>query len=565
MWTVNGYGTKRKEDKSMISSIKTLAALLMAGAAFAACSSSDDSIIEQPVNPTEPKTYTMTIRASKGDDTTTRGLYFADGEGKKNLQVNWNGKEKVRVVQDGQVIGTLSAAMSNGENGHMTTLTGTVTGFQVNQAVGFYLLADEDGKMDYTGQKGAMLDDNGTGNIEENYDFASYELDGNACQQAFTTTDGSNIVPKDNAIIAFTSQQAIVRFELQKSDGKDLFATKFIVTDKNTSKLVQSIDAKSGTKTYGQVALTPTNNTSWVYNVALNLENNTSDLRLFAEAKDEYGNPELYIFEKSGVTFTKGKYYRVTVKMHRCTKFPLSQITYEDTQFKGWYIGSTIADGDTENCAYQFGGSGVNAVIAYVGKLPGYFDNFLAISKHDCKADGTEGRDDNGSTWRTYASNNCVGTYASNHPIKIGSTTYNTNSFDNNNYGLFPIFDWVDNSTTTASNTYDGAVRKGWRMPTVTDWRYIFYGLCGSPSPTDPAGIGHKVGLSSNPLTILNASPGYNLDLYSGKTNYCTNSGIKVESEKKVWYIDFPTDYAPYFEYFNDYGDVCHLRPVFAY
>ena len=93
----------------MISNIKTLAALLMVGVAFAACSSSDDSIIEQPVNPTEPKTYTMTIRASKGDDATTRGLYFAD-DSQKNLKVNWNGKEKIRVVQNGEVIGTLSAA-----------------------------------------------------------------------------------------------------------------------------------------------------------------------------------------------------------------------------------------------------------------------------------------------------------------------------------------------------------------------------------------------------------------------------------------------------------------------
>ena len=48
----------------------------MAGAAFAACSSSDDEILnDQPiVNPTAPKTYTMTIQASKGDAATTRGL-----------------------------------------------------------------------------------------------------------------------------------------------------------------------------------------------------------------------------------------------------------------------------------------------------------------------------------------------------------------------------------------------------------------------------------------------------------------------------------------------------------
>ena len=479
----------------MISSIKTLAALLMAGAAFAACSSSDDSIIVQPVNPTEPKTYTMTIRASKGDDA-TRGLYFADGENSKDLRVNWNGKEKIRVVQNGAVIGTLSAALSSTES---TTLTGTVTGFQVNQAVGFYLLADEDGKMDYTGQKGAVLEENGPGNnIEENYDFASYELTGSACMEAFTT-DGTYIVPKDGVYIPFTSQQAIVRFELQKSDGSDLYASKFIVTDKNTGKLVQSIDATNGTKTYGHIVLTPNSNTSWLYNVALNIDDNTSDLRLFAEAKDEYGNPELYVFEKSGVTFTKGKYYRVKVKMSRCTKFPLSQITYEDTQFKGWYIGSTIADGDSENCAYQLGGSGVNAVIAYVGKLPGYFDNFLAISKHDSKEDGTDGREVNGSNWRTCAYESIVN-FAVKHPITIGGTTYNTNSFDNYNDGVYQIFDWVDNSTTTASNTHNGAALKGWRIPTVTDWRYIFYGLCGSPSPTAPAGIGHTTSHGVRPL-----------------------------------------------------------------
>ena len=98
----------------------SLVALLMAGVALAACSSDDEILSDQPVNPTAPKTYTMTIQATKGgDDATTRGLYFAD-DSKKKLQVNWNGKEKVRVVQDGKVIGTLSAAMSYGENGYKT-------------------------------------------------------------------------------------------------------------------------------------------------------------------------------------------------------------------------------------------------------------------------------------------------------------------------------------------------------------------------------------------------------------------------------------------------------------
>ena len=62
----------------MMRLIKTTGWLAMAAAIIfgtAACSSSDDSITEQqPVNPTEPKTYTMTVQASKGDAVTTCGL-----------------------------------------------------------------------------------------------------------------------------------------------------------------------------------------------------------------------------------------------------------------------------------------------------------------------------------------------------------------------------------------------------------------------------------------------------------------------------------------------------------
>ena len=329
----------------------SLAALLIASATLVACSSDDNIIEEQPVQPTE-KVYTMTIQATKatGDDATTRGLYFADGEASKDLRVNWKGTEKVRVVQDGKVIGTLSAAMSNGENGHKTTLTGTVTGFQNNHDVGFYLLADENGKMDYTGQKGAVLDDNGTGNIEDNYDFASYELKGSECMEAFTV-DGSSIVPKNGVYIPFTSQQAIVRFELLNSSGENLYTTKLIVTDKQSGKLLQSYNTLTDTKTYDHVVLTPTNSTASVYFAALNLDDNTSDIRLYA--LDNSGN--LYTYEKSNVTFTKGKYYRVKVKMTTCSDVPLSQITAEDTQFTGWYIGSTPATG--ENRAYKLYGS----------------------------------------------------------------------------------------------------------------------------------------------------------------------------------------------------------------
>ena len=507
----------------------------------AACSSDDYAITEQPENPTE-KTYTMTIQASKGDDATMRGLYFADGENSKDLRVNWNGKEKVRVVQNGAVIGTLSAALSSTES---TTLTGTVTGFQNNHDVGFYLLADENGKMDYTGQCGALLDDNGTGNIEDNYDFASYELTGGQCMEAFTT-DGSTVVPKDGVYIPFTSQQAIVWFEFTYNNTP-LYAKQLIVTDKNSGKLVQSIDTKTGiktssTKTYGPLSLTPVNNTAAGFYVALNLDG-VSDIHL----RVVDSNDKIYTCNKANVTFEKGKYYRVTAKMSSCSSLPLSQITPYDKNLVGWYLAKPLA-GE----AFAYDPTGISfpsakdyGIIAYVGKVPGYFDNFLAMAMHDSKKVGSEGSEF--MSWSEALT--AIGSFATAHPIVIGSTTYNTASNT--------AYDEVDDNTASASNT-SNSTRKGWRIPSVTDWRYIFYGLCGEPSPTNPAGIteGGDYG-SSALLTKLNDEQ--NADL-RGTGWYCTSSAVSGANDYR-WMIQL--SYVPDFEK-SSITYTC-LRPVFAY
>lgn len=543
---------KKKMKKT---NIRTLVALLIASATFAACSSEDNEIQNEQPADLSAKVYTMTIPASKGDgNAATRGLYIDDSQTRKPLMVDWNGTEKVRVVQNGNVIGTLTATASSSAN---TTLSGTVTGVDMTNGIKFILLADEKGKMDYTGQVGALLTENGTGNIEENYDFASYELNATELKEAFKT-EGSNLVAKDGTKIAFESQQAIVRFELKKSDGSTLlYASKFFVTDKNTGKLVQSIDAKSGTKTYGHVTLTPSGlSTSYVYNVALNLDGNTSDIRLFAEAKDQYGNPELYSFEKENVTFTKGKYYRVTVKMSRITNFPLSEITHEDTQFTGWYIGS----GDNKS-AYQLGGS-VNAVIAYVGKVPGYFDNFLAMAMHDSKKDGSEGSQV--MTWSEALT--ATGSYATAHPIVIGTTTYNTSSHGSSAYDRVEYHvktkDTDPEPDTYPTNTATGAARQGWRLPTVTDWRYVFEGLCGSPSATDPVGIKQNRGPYADNNATLYSTLNSKAENMVESGYYWTGS----EDNTLAWYFSFNQGSSAVKGFFySDKGNNCYVRPVFAY
>ena len=108
----------------------------MAGAAFTACSSSDDITTgEQPANPTEPKTCTLTVQASKGDNATTRALTLDESGTKNKLNATWTEGDKVAVYymnprdMGGEItytptqIGTLEAQSS----GASTTLTGEIT------------------------------------------------------------------------------------------------------------------------------------------------------------------------------------------------------------------------------------------------------------------------------------------------------------------------------------------------------------------------------------------------------------------------------------------------------
>lgn len=83
-------GNNQKEHTIMKRFIKTTGWLAMAAAitlGTVACSSSDDDVItEQNVNPTAPKTYTMTVQVTKGDDATSvpsvlpKGVYINNGK-----------------------------------------------------------------------------------------------------------------------------------------------------------------------------------------------------------------------------------------------------------------------------------------------------------------------------------------------------------------------------------------------------------------------------------------------------------------------------------------------------
>ena len=315
------YGSKQKEDKTMknlrIVKLKnfSLAALLMAGAAFTACSSSDDITTEtpQPVNPTGK--YTMTIQASKGDGATTRAL-SSDGSG--GLNVTWAAGEEVLVYQGEEKICTLTAAASATAE---TTLSGTLDSApHPDEALTFHFHSAD--IPSYDGQDGTLTI------IALAYDFCEAAT---VASGDYTVDDVNNTVTVDDGVTFGANKQAIVKFTFKdKADGTTLLSPSKITAsldvspsaDEMTRAVIQSGATSAGiTLPYESEitipATTYTENGEGVIYLAIpdKLEampryKSSFDFTLTATV-----GSETYKLTKSGFPFENGNYYEITAKM----------------------------------------------------------------------------------------------------------------------------------------------------------------------------------------------------------------------------------------------------------
>ena len=307
--------------KKIYTNILILATLLITGVAFTACSSSDDSIIEQqPANPGE-QVYTLTIKASKDGSATTRALKL---ETSGALTAYWANGDELTVYNETKgaaLTGTLTASNASGSTATFSgTLSGTIAANDV-LTLTYHPIASISS---YEGQDGTLSGTNGA----EKYDMAT----ANVTVKAIVGSD----ITINEAGASFTTQTAMIKFTLQ-----DDAATPAKL---NATSLKVSIDGED-ILTFSPTATTYSANGNGILYFALPSANvvaaaKSTTTTALASAKVSFSatvGPDTYKITKTGYPFAAGKYYTSTLTTRKLMTYDLGAITGN----------LTLKDGDT--------------------------------------------------------------------------------------------------------------------------------------------------------------------------------------------------------------------------
>ena len=503
--------------KKTFSNFRTLAALLMAGAAFAACSS-DDNIIEnqQPANPGE-QVYTLTINASKGD-ATTRALDL-DGTGK--LTASWANGDELGVINLTKsytpLSGTLTASNASGSTATFSgTLSGTID-------VGDQLILNYQ-EYNYFGsefksQDGTLKGTNGA----EKYDAANAIV-------TVASVDGSGNITISESAASFKTWTAMLKLTLQDGSSNPL----------NATSLTISVDGIGELLAFSPTAATYTANGDGILYFAMPSAENVAYIKLGADPSniDEKKaaveaatvtftatvGGTTYTATKPGYKFAEGKYYATTLTMAEAgpTAYTLAESTV------GMIVasdGKAYAAADKDNLP-----TGVTAVaiVAYKGSATGEaspYNHGLAIAMKDAAAGGTV-------KWSSSDNDESLDNYTDYSPAvttaQSGLSDSQTSGFDNESN--YPAFYAALHNTITVSDGISAAApasgTSGWFLPSLYQWNKIVQGLSGKTADLSHGGNANAnyTASSLNPKIEAAGGTGLQSGAYWPSTEYSSTS-----------------------------------------
>lgn len=283
-----------------------LAALLLTGAVFTACSS-DDATNE--VAPTS-KNWTLSIQASKASNDTRALDYTAYNEANGYVASKWKLGEKVACfnVDETSPRGYLQPKT---EGDQETRLETDANGLSGTYAVGDVLKLYYPHKIaTYEGQNGTLQ------NISDSYDYSTSAI-------TITNMDPGTKVLKADVTANFVNDQAVVRFVLKDQAGAPIEAAKLYVSGRNADTEADNIivreeesvvDGKSViTAIFGTLEVDLGENYSDKVWVAIRANANTL---LNIQAEDAEGNTYCATAQNA-VQIMNGKYYSIPVTMAR--------------------------------------------------------------------------------------------------------------------------------------------------------------------------------------------------------------------------------------------------------
>ena len=395
----------KKEDKAMRKELIMSVALLGAVAATLSCQKAQD---------VTPKTYSLSIEATKGtNDDTVKALALSGS----TLNATWATTENVYVKKGDNWAGGSLQPQTAAET---ATLKGTLSGVTFVANDNITLQFPKSGDITYSGQVGTLED------IAANFDWATASASVASVDEGKITVDGD---------VAFQNQQAIVKFTLKNGDAA-----------LSTTKLVVKVEST-------EYEVNPASATSEIF-VALPGFSSQA-ISLTATGSDS----KTYIYSKSGVTFTNGKYYTRTVKMVD-PNAPLSGV---------------FSVGPGKTVKFSKG----NLQATYNGSSWSWA---FAANQWDFIGDAAANTSINGN-----------GTVSANGTVDLfgWSTSATTLGINNSTSDIYTgdFADWGSNTTVQ-----DG-IGTGWRTLTSTEWTYLLNGRTSVTTRYCKATVNSKVGM----------------------------------------------------------------------